>query len=273
MSFVTIGFTVWAIFYPYYFSYLKHFNPAVTVEQIFGGTFFLFLGMNVIGIIFPSILFLFGACGTMMFGGLIMLLNCISLYTFTNWFFIILNTLIFGGLYKYTTLLCIIYFNEHFPERGSILHGIALTGFLVGSIFSSVFCTYMINPDNKEMTTYMIDGVETIYFDYTISYNLVNYLNYMGFAGLIVCLVSATLLEDPEKYTPNIREVINYVRGLDNSMKDAKRVFNESLNNTFSKSIVKSDKSNSQSRSYSSFFSSNILSKDSSFTTFTNTSK
>ena len=259
-SIITIGFNVWPVFMPYYFSYLKHFNPYITIEQVFATTFFLYLGMNFISIIMPVMLFLFGIRGTMIAGGVIILLNSISIYYFTGWFFICLNILVFGGMYRYTTLLCIIYFSEHFPSQASKYYGIALSGFLVGSILSNNLCSYIINPGNVSMDKVSnINGFTEVYFDFSIASNLVGFLRLAGLAGFIVSVVCSFLIEDPEKYQGELRNLLGLGDDNKKSVNDSIRNFKNNLDETFSEAF-RQNEDNSINKSLSLSMKSNILS-------------
>ena len=182
-----------------------------------------------------------------------MLLNSVSLYFFTNWIFIIINVSLFGGLFRYTSLLSIVYFSEMYGNRASALYGMSLTGFLVGSFLSNNLCTYMVNPENLPMTTSYANGFEEHYFDYSISKNLVGFLNLMGLIEFLVCLFVSLFITDPEKYQSNFGKVFSYFKGNNSQeLNDSLNSFKNTLDETFSEAWKqKKDDSLNQSISYS----------------------
>lgn len=259
MAVVTIGFNVWPVFIPYYFSYLKHFNEHITVEQVFGTTFFLYLGMNFISMVLPVLLFLFGIRGTMILGGIITLLNSISLYYFTSWYFICFNILVFGGMYRYTTLVSIIYFSEMYPSKASNYYGIALSGFLVGSIVSNNVCSYIINPDNMPMDQIsMANGYPENYFHFSVAKNLVSFMNLYGVLGFVVCLFCSFLIEDPIKYQGEWRSLLGLTLGPKKDINESIKEFKTNLDETFSEAF-RQNEDNALNRSLSISMKSNVL--------------
>ena len=259
VSVVTIGFNVWPVFIPYYYSYLKHFNPYITVEQVFATTFFLYLGMNVISMVMPVMLFLFGIKGTMRAGGVFILLNSISIYYFTGWFFICLNILVFGGMYRYVTLLSIVYFSEHFPSQASNYYGIALSGFLVGSIISNNVCSFIINPENLPMNQETnINGFTEVYFDFSIASNMRQFLNLFGMLGLFVSIFCSFLIENPEKYQGELLYILGWGGKKKKDINESIKVFKNNLDETFSEAF-RQNEDNTLNQSLSLSMKSNVF--------------
>lgn len=259
MAVVTIGFNVWPVFMPYYFSYLKHFNPYITVEQVFGTTFFLYLGMNVVSIVMPVMLFLFGLRGTMIAGGVIMLINSLSIYYFTSWFFICLNILVFGGMYRYTTLVSIVYFSENYPAKASNYYGIALSGFLVGSIISNNVCSFIVNPENVPMDKETnINGYTEVYFDFSIASNMIKFMNIYGVLGLVVCVVCSFLIDDPVKYQGEWRTLFGWNADKTKDINESIKEFKSNLDETFSEAF-RQNEDGALNRSLSMSMKSNVL--------------
>lgn len=242
MAMITIGFNVWPVFIPYYYSYLKNFNPYITVEQVFGTTFFLYLGMNAISAVMPIMLYLFGMRGTIVACGVITFLNCFCLHYFTSWFFICLNVLIFGGLYRYTTLVSIIYFSETYPQKASHYYGLALSGFLVGSLLSNNLCCTMINPNNQPMSqTTDINGYTEQYFEFEIASRVVSYLNFYGVFSLLMCIMCSFLVSDLDKYPGEWRIFLGWVFGEDHDIRKSIDRFKNNLDETFTHSFRQSE--------------------------------
>lgn len=260
MAVVSIGFNVWPVFMPYYFSYLKHFNPYITVEQVFATTFFLYLGMNAVSIVMPVLLFLFGVRGTMVVGGIIMLLNCLSIYYFTGWLMICFNMLVFGGMYRYTTLVSIVYFSENYPSKASNYYGIALSGFLAGSIISNNVCSFIVNPTNVPMDQVThINGFEETYFEFNTASNIVKFMNFYGVLGLVTCVVCSFLIEDPIKYQGEWRKLFGLgSNGQTKSINESIQQFKNNLDETFGEAF-RQNEDNGLNRSLSISMKSNVL--------------
>ena len=152
IALASINFNIWSIIIPYYYSYAKHFDPAITLKTVFNGLIFCFVGSNLSALVFPTFLFVLGLKSTLILGALISALNNVFMCLFPRPIGIWACALFTGFCYRNFTTVIILYFTAKYPSSGSKLYSIATSGFIITGFFWANFMTFYINPENQGMT-------------------------------------------------------------------------------------------------------------------------
>ena len=209
-----IKFNIWSMVIPYYYSYVKHYNPSVTMKTVFNGIVCIYFGSSVSTLTFPTLLFVLGLKGSLIFGAIAAAANNLAIYSFSSVISICINSALVGFSYRHFTTVIILYFSEKYPESASKLYSIATSGFIVTGCFWANMITVYINPENKEMTevTYY-NGYEERFFGMDVASRLVGVMNLLSVFTLSITLIMSFFFSDPEKYSSNFHVLLNWLKG------------------------------------------------------------
>ena len=214
IALTSINFNIWSIIIPYYYSYAKHYNPYVTMKTVFNAIIFCYAGFNVSTLALPTLLFILGLKGMLIFGAVVAALNNVAIYMFSSVVWICICSALVGFGYKHFTTVIILYFTEKYPESSSKLYSIATSGFIITGFFWANLITFYINPDNEDMTaTSFFNGYEETYFPIEISSRLRGILNIQAVFILVDVLLMSLFFSNPKKYHDNINILIRWFNG------------------------------------------------------------
>lgn len=239
VTFSVANLNIWGVYLPYYHSYAKHFNPDLTVNDVFACAICLYLGIMICSWTFPTLLAILGLKKTLLLGGLIYSLNTIAMHTFTSFPMIIINVTLIGFCYRYVTTINVLYFTEKYPEKASRYYGIANTGMIVTGLFWANFYTYYVNPENQVPTELYVNGdYHEYYFSYDIAVRFKGVFNIHAITNFLLVVVISFLFEEPEKYKGNFIEFMAWFRGQDNKLGESIRETDMSISLSQSMNVI-----------------------------------
>ena len=214
IALTNINFNIWGLIIPYYYSHARYYNPDMTMKTVFNAIIFSYLGFNISTFVFPTLLFVLGLKGMLIFGALVSAFNNVSLFMFSSTFWICTCTAMVGFVYKHFTTVIILYFTTKYPEKSSKLYGIATSGFIVTGFFWANFLTFYINPGNDDMTnTSSSTGYKEKYFPIEIASRLEGIMIIQTLFILGTVFVMSSLFDNPENYKSNIYALIRWLKG------------------------------------------------------------
>ena len=214
IALTSINFNIWSLIIPYYYSHAKYYNPDVTMKTVFNAIIFIYLGFNISTFVFPTLLFVLGLKGTLVFGALVSALNSMGIYLFSTTFWICMCTMMVGFVYKHFTTVITLYFTAKYPESSSKLYSIATTGFIVTGFFWANFLTFYINPGNEDMIeTKSSTGYKEKYFPIEIASRLEGIMTIQALFILGTVFIMSSLFDNPENYKSNIYALIRWLKG------------------------------------------------------------
>ena len=234
-SITNIMSSTWPILYPYIASYIKHYNPNITMKSIFATTIGIFIGRIIGGVLLPNLYFLFGIKGTMQIGGLLLFINYLLYFCFTSIFGVFFNNLFAGVNYQIAFLSVSFFLSEKYLN-GLLYINYVYIGSSIGIIFWGIVSIYIINPDNIGMTLKLTEGnLEENYFPWEMVKNFKFFMIVLACFSLLFILPTF-FLDDPENITPNF---FIYFKAL--FTKDKKKL--DYLNKSFQNYSLNSKKS------------------------------
>ena len=94
------NYVLWGVLLPYYFSYLKHFNPEISFNQVFASSCFFYVGLLSCSWIYPSLVSIFGLKNMIRLSGTIYALNAVAMHCFSSISIVCLNVTLIGFVLK-----------------------------------------------------------------------------------------------------------------------------------------------------------------------------
>lgn len=245
-SFQNITSSTWSIFYPYLASYLKHFNPLITMKGIFACTLSMFIGRIIGGLILPHFYFLFGIKISMQIGILISFVNFLLFFCFTSYFWVVFNILLVGVHYQFVVLSVGYFLTEKYRDGFERVNFVNIgIGSSLGIIFWGFVSVFIINPGNKGMELVVREYAGFgCYFEWEVAKNFKTYMVVLALQSLLF-FIPTFYLKDPENIKPNFIPYISALfSGNKRAIKDLKNSFS-SQKNLLEKSfsLINSEKS------------------------------
>ncbi len=108
--------SIWVIVFPYLFSYLIHYNPSLSLKEIFSSTIILFFGVVIGNFMLPRFYFFFGIKVTMKIGGYLNMINCLLFIYLKSIYTIYFNVMLLGLSYQFVILSTIYYLSQKFKD-------------------------------------------------------------------------------------------------------------------------------------------------------------
>ena len=191
-------YATWCVIYPYLGSYLKHFDPQLSLKTLFSTTIGLFLGQTVANICLPTLFFLFGIKNTIFLGGFLNFLNCI-LYIYCDTFLTILaNLTLTGAIYQLGSVSMSYFLSEKY-ENGYVYSFRCFMGMSVANIFWPFLAVKIMNPGNVGMIAEsFVDGDIEHFFPWEISKNFTVLMSLIGVFNFFVTFIPIYFIEDPD---------------------------------------------------------------------------
>ena len=209
IALANIKFNIWPMIMPYYYSLAKHYNPAITMKTIFNAIICMYMGSSLSTLVFPTILFIMGLKGTILFGGLVAVINNVAIYSFSSVAWICISSALVGFGYKHFTTVIILYFSDKYPSSASKLYSMATSGFVVTGCFWANMITCYTNPGNEEMTELTwYNGYEERYFSFEIASRLSGALNIISLFIMSNLIAMSFFFSNPVKYGSNFRLLV-----------------------------------------------------------------
>ena len=220
IMFITISpqsnYQIWGILMPYYFSYLKHFNPEITFNQIFASSCFFYLGILFCSWCYPSMVSVLGLNNLTRLSGTLYAVNAVAMNTFSSFEMVCVSIGVIGFCIKIMFVNNMLYFTCKYKENATKLIGIANFGYIALSFIWSYLYFYFINPGNETMTEIAYNGTtEERYFKWEIAQRFQFTLNLHGLSCFIISMICSFLITDPEKYKSNIDKLWAWITNKD----------------------------------------------------------
>ena len=194
----------WAIVYPYLGSYLKNFMPGVTFNAVFSCILAIYLGMFLGNLILPRIFFILGLRKTLQLASVLYFLNMTAIYMFPSFPAFVLNMTVVGIVVSFYFFTFNCFFSQKY-ENGIMYTPFVFMGVPVGTFIWPFVISLMVNPSNREMDTVSpFDSSGEMYYSYDISQNISGYLNLHGTITMVINVVLAHFLSNPEGYHSRI---------------------------------------------------------------------
>ena len=215
----------------YMHSYLKHFNPIITMKEIFGVIWVLFFGNVVASWAIPFTVSILGLKNAIRFGALLNALNCFFFH-WAHWFpFVAFNTLILGFVFKFMQLLSVMYFQATHPDNSSTCYSLSGLGMNIGSLVWTLLFTYYINPSNEQpLETNPLDASQEVYFSFNIAGRFASIMNIQALFVFLSVLLLSFQFDEPEVYQSNFRHFFKWILNKENSFIESI----DRINNSFS---------------------------------------
>ena len=201
-SITNIFSSLWPILYPYIASYIKHYNPSITMKNVFATTIGIFIGRIIGGFFLPNLYFFFGIRGTMQIGGLLLFINYILYFELTSLTGLFFNNLFAGVNYQISFLSVTFFLSEKYTN-GLLYVNYVYIGSSLGIIFWGIVSIYIINPRNGGMILEIKEnGIIENYFPFEMIHNFKFFMIVIACFSLLFVLPTF-FLEDPENIYPN----------------------------------------------------------------------
>lgn len=197
-------FMQWSILYPYIGSYFKHYNPHITLKDIFTCILILYFGMFLGNLILPRIFYIFGLRKTLQIGSILYFVNLVCLYTFTSLIGFCFNITLAGALVNFFYFTISVFFSQKY-DNGILYCPAVFMGVTVGAMIWPFVISALINPNNHSMDQItFINGYEERYYDYSVSGKIVKYFNIHGFFTMVVNVILCQFLTNPVGHSGQI---------------------------------------------------------------------
>lgn len=234
ICFSIANFNIWGILLYYLHSYFKYFDETITVKDVFGLTYLMYIGLLISSWVLPSILSIFGFKNAIRIGSLIYALNCIMSYSTLYWPLIMLNTTLLGFCFRYMQTLTILYFKTNYPEDPAKCYGISTTGMVIGGIVWGNLMTFYINPDNLNPNKIFTKGnYEELYFSFDIANRFKGIMNIQAIFNIVLVFTLSFCFKEPEGYQSNLNEfwklLINKENRLSNKIQKTSSSLDKSI--------------------------------------------
>ena len=226
----------WCVVYPYLVSYLKHFNPELSLKTLFSTTIGLFIGQSVANLLLPSFYFFFGIKNTILLSGFFNLINCLLFIYFDNFYTILLNTTLTGLIYHLAVTSLTYYLTEKY-DNGYIYSYKCYVGLGFSNIIWAFLAVKIINPENIGMIAKnIVNGQFEYYFPWEISKNFPTLMIIIGIVNFLITVIPISFIKDPEHIK------VNFLIWIKAKLMGNKRALNElskeySKNKSLSKSL------------------------------------
>lgn len=208
------NYVLWGVLLPYYFSYLKHFNPEISFNQVFAASCFFYVGLLSCSWLYPSLVSIFGLKNIIRLSGTIYALNAVGMHCFSSISFVCLNVTLIGFCIKAMFITNMLYFSTKHEENAKKCIGVANLGFTILSFIWSYLYFLLINPGNEGMTEIAYNGTtEERYFKWEIAQRFKFTFNLHGLYCFVITIVCSMLIENPEQYKNNIYKLWNWCIG------------------------------------------------------------
>lgn len=236
-----VTFSIWAMFYPYYATYVKAVIPSMTMKEMFAYTIFQYFGYT-IGSSFMNItLFLFGYKGSLILIGVLNFLHCAWAVMYINKFMLIFTVALTGMIRQCISVLTILFFTERIKEGAALYYSKPLGGTALGSFIWALVLNYMVNPNNEELSVIHIeDGETTKYYTLAVANNVYQFYMVHGLIALGIFIVVSFYIPQSEKFTGKLFEMVSIIKTGNGSIVHSYQSFKSMLN----ESIMSGGKTN-----------------------------
>lgn len=220
--------TQWPIIYPYLGSYLKEYNDAITLKQVFSSLILVFLGTFIGNSILPRVFFILGVKKTLQLGSILYFINLVCYYSFTSTAMFYFNMIWTGIIAQFVNFTVTYFFSEKYTN-GVFYSSYATLGLAVSGFVWPVIISKIINPENKTMEAVTTSGgIQERYYGPEVSFRIIRYLNINGLTTMIINVLLCQLLKNPKNSTSKVSLWISAVVSRDRSKsQNLKKEFNE----------------------------------------------
>ena len=232
-------YNTYGVFLPYYFSYVKHFNPEITVKDMISLILLHPAGFVLCSFVLPTLLAIFGFKNTLRLGFVLNSLNIVTMFCFSSFFAVIICNIMIGFYYKFITTMNSLYFTDKYKQLGGRYFGVANAGTVVTSFLWANIFAYYVNPDNEGMNEIYTKGD---YFERYFRFEVAS-----RFKGILIIHIAVTFglsliltffFENLENYPSNFGLIKKAFTGDLSVIKKKTDETNNSLNQSYS--IIKS---------------------------------
>ena len=229
-----VTFSIWAMFYPYYASYVKPAIPSMTMKEMFAYTIFQYFGYTIGSSFMNLTLFLFGYKSSLMIIGVLNFLHCALGVIYVNKFTVILSVGFTGLIRQCISVLTILFFTERHREKAALYYSKPLGGTALGSFIWAIVLNYMVNPNNEDLSVLIEEnGQVNKYYSYDVASNVYQFYMVHGLIALGTFVVVYFYIPQSEKFTGKLFEVLSIIKSRNGSINQSyqsfKSMYNESM--------------------------------------------
>ena len=233
----SITFCLWPIFYPYYASYLKHFDSSYNMKQLFSYFLYCYLGVTLSSSFMNFSIYLLGYKKSLYLNAIFLWLHCYFTVATTNIIIVSICVIVHGMLLQNTAILTILFFTEWYPEQASIYYSPSLSGIMVGSFIWTMIISHMINPDNEDLTWEVQEhyGISN-YYSWEIAQRVPLAYYTHGTVVMLISIIVSFMIPESDKYKGLIHNWLNGVNDpvetIESEYISFKKDFSESVNSS-----------------------------------------
>lgn len=197
----TVLYFGYGLFLPYFYSFVKYYNPIITPQLFYIQALFINFGVSLGNYFVTKCLPILGIRCTMRLGSVLFIVTCSLYYTFTSTIEIYMMGLLIGALLQFIVVPTNLYFYEMHPEVSAKYIGIVFTSVATNQFFWTYVANFIVNPNNEKMITITnSDGSTEKVFSIEVAGRIKSFLNVFWIAGLVMINGCCFFFNDPEKY-------------------------------------------------------------------------
>lgn len=228
-----VTFSIWAMFYPYYASFVKDAIPTMTMKEMFAYTIFQYFGYTIGSSFMSFSLFLFGYKGSLMLIGILNFLHCAWGVMFVNKLSVILSVAFTGMIRQCISVLTILFFTERMTEGAAVCYSKPLGGTALGSFIWALVLDYMVNPNNEDLSLVIVENGQTNkYYSRAVADRVYDFYMFHGVVALLVFLVVYIYIPQSQKFKGRFFEVVGILKNPNMSISKSYASFKNELNDS-----------------------------------------
>ena len=181
-------YTLWPIFYPYYASYARALNSAITMKFIFSLVLVQYIGYSTAFFYTNLMLYYFGLRKSVLIIGLTGLALSLSLTSFGSAAVIVIVFYFVGVIQQAISIITILFFVERHKRVAVAYYSKSLAGQLIGAFIWNEILSYIVNPGNQNLHRVEESRGDIGYYDFECAKRIEQFLSFQAGAVIFICM-------------------------------------------------------------------------------------